>query len=122
MNPEKRRALEAQGYKIYDHAADAVGLTEDERELMDIRITLAISIRKRREELHLSQKDLAMRLKTTQPRIVRIEQAAQDVSLDQIFRAYAALGGRVLVKNLEMRSGNGVKDGAKPGNKKEKRI
>jgi ribosome-binding protein aMBF1 (putative translation factor) len=118
MNAERHKALEARGYRIYDHAADALGLTDDERELMDIRIELAISVRKRREELQLSQKDLAIRLKTTQPRIVRIEQAAPDVSLDQIFRAYAAMGGRILVKKLAIRSANGVKGGAKPEKKR----
>jgi predicted XRE-type DNA-binding protein len=99
MDAERRKALKARGYKVYDHAGDAVGMTEDEKELLDIRITLAISVRKRREKLKMSQKDLATRLKTTQPRVAKIEQADRDVSFDQIFRAYAVLGGRLVVKD-----------------------
>jgi len=99
MNASKRKALEAQGYKVYDHAGDAVGMSDEEKELMDIRITLAISIRKRREKLKMSQKDLAHRLKTSQPRVAKIEQAASDVSFDQIYRAFAALGGQIVVKS-----------------------
>jgi predicted XRE-type DNA-binding protein len=105
MNAEKRKALEAQGYKVYDHAGDAVGMTAEEKELMDIRITLAIEVRKRREKLKMSQKDLAVRLKTTQPRVAKIEQAASDVSFDHIYRAYAAVGGRIVVKGAGKGSG-----------------
>jgi predicted XRE-type DNA-binding protein len=118
MNAEQRKALEAEGYKVYDHAGDAVGLTEEEKQLMDIRITLAISVRNRREKLQLSQQDLALRLKTSQPRVAKIERAAHDVSFDQIVRAYVALGGRMLLTELETRSGNGLNGGAKPGKKK----
>lgn len=35
------------------------------------------------------------KLKTSQPRVAEIEQAASDVSLDQIVRAYGAVGGTV---------------------------
>ena len=99
MDAELQKAMEARGYKFYAHAGDAVGMTEDEKELLDIRITLAISVRKRREKLKMSQKDLATRLKTTQPRVAKIEQADRDVSFDQIFRAYAVLGGRLVIKD-----------------------
>lgn len=104
MNAETRKALEVNGWKFGD-AADFVGMTDEERDLMDIRIKLAISIRKRREKLQLSQKDLAIRLKTSQPRVAKIERAARDVSLDQIYSAYAVMGGRIVVKNLEVRPG-----------------
>ena len=50
MNAERRRALEAKGYRVYDHAGDAVGMNEEEKELMDIRITLSRAVRKRREK------------------------------------------------------------------------
>ena len=55
MNAEERKALEAKGYRVYDHAGDAVGMNEEEKELMDIRITLSRAVRKRREKLQLSQ-------------------------------------------------------------------
>ena len=47
---------------------------------------------------HLSQKELGLKLKTSQPRVAKIERAATDVSLDQLVRAFAAAGGRIVVK------------------------
>jgi predicted transcriptional regulator len=113
MNAEERKALESRGYKVYDHAGDAVGMTDEEKQLMEIRVDLAIKVRKRREELQLTQKELALRLKTSQPRVAKIERGDWDVSLDQIFRAYAVMGGRLAITELEAGSRNGVKGRAK---------
>lgn len=96
MDADKRKALEAAGWKVGD-AADFLEMTDDERQLLDARVEMALAIRKRRALMKLSQKDLARRLKTSQPRVAKIEQAAPDVSFDQIFRAYAAVGGRIVV-------------------------
>jgi predicted XRE-type DNA-binding protein len=106
VDREKRKILEAKGYKIYDHAGDAVGMSEDEKELMDLRIKLAMAVRKQREKLALSQQALADRIKTSQPRVAKIEKAASDVSLDQIIRAYAAVGGKLDIKGVGI-SGRG---------------
>ena len=108
MNAEKEKALEAAGWKFGD-AADIVGMTDDERELLDARVAMARAIRRMRKQMNLSQKDLAGRLKTSQPRVARIEQAAPEVSLDLIFRAYAAVGGRLVING----AGNGAKQGKK---------
>jgi predicted XRE-type DNA-binding protein len=118
MNAERRRALEAKGYRVYDHAGDAVGMNEEEKELMDIRITLSRAVRKRREKLQLSQKELATRLKITQARVSKIEWGDRDVSLDQIFSAYVAMDGYVATKELAPHAGNGVDGGPKPRKKK----
>ncbi|HEY2146518.1 MAG TPA: helix-turn-helix domain-containing protein, partial [Pirellulales bacterium] len=61
---------------------------------------IALATREQRQRVNLSQKELARRLKTSQPRIVKIERAAADVSLDQILRAYSAAGGRIAVKQV----------------------
>jgi transcriptional regulator with XRE-family HTH domain len=50
--------------------------------------------------MRLSQQELARRIHTSQPRIVKIEKAASDVTLDQILRAYAAAGGRIALKEV----------------------
>ena len=109
MNAELVKEMEAYGYKIYDHAGDAVGMTDVEKELLDHRITLAHSIRKRREKLGLSQQDLAKRLKIGQRRVAKIEWADPGISLDEMLSAYSALGGRVAIKELPARSSNGAK-------------
>jgi predicted XRE-type DNA-binding protein len=97
MDSVKRKALQAAGWEVGD-AADFVGLDEEERQLLDVRITLALAIRRQRESRHLSQKELGGKLKTSQPRVAKIERAATDVSLDQLVRAFTAAGGKFQVK------------------------
>ncbi len=98
MDAEKQKALEKAGWKFGD-AADFLGMTDDERQLLDARVDMARAIRALREKMNVSQKELAGRLKTSQPRIARIEQAAPEVSFDQIFRAFAAVGGEFVIKS-----------------------
>ncbi len=69
----------------------------------------------------MSQKQLAARIKTSQPRVVKIEQAAVDVSLDQMLRAFAAAGGRIVVKQVgPPRATKGPGGPAGKGRKKSK--
>ena len=99
MQAEKRKALEAAGWKFGD-AADFLAMTDEERQMLDIRVEAALAVRRQRKTMKMSQHDLARKIKTSQPRIVKIEQAAQDVTLDQILRAYAAAGGRISLKEV----------------------
>ena len=99
MQPEKRKALEAVGWKFGD-AADFLVMTDEERQMLDLRVDAALAVRRQREAMNLSQQELARRIHTSQPRIVKIEKAAKDVSLDQILRAYAAAGGRIPIKEV----------------------
>lgn len=98
MDATKRKALEAAGWKIGD-AADFLAMSDEERQLLDARVSIALAIRQQREAFDLSQKELGARLKTSQPRVARIERAASDVSLDQLVRAFTAAGGRIVVKS-----------------------
>lgn len=97
MDATKRKAIEAAGWKVGD-AADFLDMSDEERQLLDARVELALAIRRQREAVHLSQKELGAKLKTSQPRIARIERAAADVSLDQLVRAFTAAGGKLVVK------------------------
>lgn len=103
MEATKQKALHAAGWKVGD-AADFLELTEEERQLLDARMELALAIRRQRESENLSQKELGARLKTSQPRVVKIEQAANDVSLDQLVRAFVAAGGHFEVKVAKSKS------------------
>lgn len=97
MDSAKRKALEAAGWKVGD-AAEFLDLNDEEHQLLDARVELALAVRRQREACHLSQKELGLKLKTSQPRVAKIERAATDVSLDQLVRAFAAAGGRIVVK------------------------
>ena len=97
METKKQKALQAAGWKVGE-AADFLEMSPTERQLLEARVQLAMAIRKQREAQQLTQQELGTRLKTTQPRVARIERAASDVSFDQLVRAFAAAGGRFVVK------------------------
>ncbi len=94
MNKRKKSALEAAGFSVED-TADFLGLTEEEQLLVELRAGLAKAIRQRRSSSGISQQQAASKIKTTQPRFAKIEAAAPDVSLDQMFRGLFAVGGTV---------------------------
>lgn len=96
MDAAKRKALESAGWKVGD-AADFLEMSADERQLLDARVKLATAIRETRQAHKLSQKELGTRLKTTQPRVAKIERAASDVSMDQLIRAFTAAGGKFVI-------------------------
>lgn len=101
MRPEKRKALEAAGWKFGD-AGDFLGMSDGERQMLELRVQAARAVRRQREAMKLSQQELASRIQTSQPRMVKIEKAAKDVTLDQILRAYAAAGGTISFKEVSL--------------------
>jgi predicted XRE-type DNA-binding protein len=98
MDAKKRKAIEAAGWKVGD-AADFLEMSVEERQLLDTRVALARAIRLQRESVKMSQRELGAKMKTSQPRVAKIERAAPDVSLDQLVRALAAAGGRIVVSS-----------------------
>ncbi len=100
MDPTKRSNLESAGYRFVD-AEEFLGLTPEEARIVDLRVTIGLAVRHLREGQGLTQKQLAARIKTTQPRIARLEAASPDVSLDQMFRGYFAVGGSLSALALD---------------------
>jgi predicted XRE-type DNA-binding protein len=98
MDAKKRKAIEAAGWKVGD-AADFLEMSSEERQLLDTRVAIAQAIRLQRESRKMSQRELGAKMKTSQPRVAKIERAAPDVSLDQLVRALAAAGGRIVVSS-----------------------
>ena len=47
MNSATRKAIEAAGWKVGD-AADFLGMSDEERQLLDVRVKLALAIRRQR--------------------------------------------------------------------------
>lgn len=115
MDAAKRKAIEAAGWKVGD-AADFLEMSDEERQLLDTRVALALAIRDQRKASKLSQKQLGARLKTTQPRVAKIERAASDVSLDQLVRALTAAGGSIVVKVGKDTAKSTKRTGVKKGN------
>lgn len=94
MDKKTRQRLTDAGFRVGD-AEDFLALTEEERQLVELRLEVSKAVRRRRQEHALSQKQLAARLKSSQSRIAKIEAAAADVSLDLSFRALFAAGGQL---------------------------
>ncbi len=114
MDARKRRTLESAGWRLGD-AADFLVMTDEERQLLDARVQLAMAVRRQREAAQLSQKELGAKLRTSQPRVARIERAAADVSLDQLVRALTAAGGRIEVKSATSKPKKGNAAPITPG-------
>lgn len=97
MDAKKLKALREAGWQVAD-TADFLELSDEEQQLLEARVALALAIRRQREARKLSQKELGEKLKTSQPRVAKIERAAPDVSLDQLVRAFTAAGGKMVVQ------------------------
>ncbi|MFO0912260.1 MAG: XRE family transcriptional regulator [Pirellulales bacterium] len=114
MDAKKRKAIEAAGWNVGD-AADFLEMTAEERQLLDARVELARAIRLQREAVNMSQKQLGEKMKTSQPRVAKIERAASDVSLDQLVRALTAAGGKIVVRSARRKPTKGKRSTTKPG-------
>ena len=60
MNDKKRKALEAAGYRVGD-VSDFLGLSEEERELVELRAAVSAAVRDGRTKRNLTQAKLAER-------------------------------------------------------------
>jgi ribosome-binding protein aMBF1 (putative translation factor) len=69
---------------------DLLGLSDDEAAIVEMRVRLAEKVREKRRARRVTQKELAKRIQSTQPRVARLEQA--DASIEMLIRALFALG------------------------------
>jgi predicted XRE-type DNA-binding protein len=90
MDTAKKRKLEAAGWQLGD-AADFLGLSAAESELVEIKLRLAAAVQQRRADAGLTQAQLAKRLGTSQPRVATML-AAKEVSIDNLVRSLLVLG------------------------------
>ena len=71
---------------------DLLGLSDDEAAIVEMRVRLARKVREKRLARGLTQQELAERMRSTQPRVARMEQAG--ASLELLIRALFALGAK----------------------------
>ena len=91
VREEKRRRLEAKGWKI-GTAQEFLRLSDEEAAYIDLKARLATGLRKRRRRRSLTQADLAKRLQSSQSRIAKMEAGDPSVSLDLLIRSLLILG------------------------------
>jgi len=93
MNEQKRKRLEAAGWKV-GSASEFLGLTEEEAAFIELKLALSRSVKLWRSARGLSQKNLAKLLGSSQSRVAKMEAADPSVSMDLLIRSLLALGAR----------------------------
>ena len=91
MRDEKRRRLEARGWKV-GTTQEFLELTTEEAAYVELKVRLAIGLREWRRRRKLTQGDLAKRLQSSQSRIAKMEGGDPSVSLDLLIRSLLTLG------------------------------
>jgi transcriptional regulator with XRE-family HTH domain len=71
-----------------------LGLSDEEMDLIELKISLIKKLKKTRTAKKLTQQQLAQLLHSSQSRVAMLEQGRPDVSLDLICRALFAMGVR----------------------------
>jgi DNA-binding XRE family transcriptional regulator len=90
MRKSKKRLAKA-GWKI-GTAAEFLHLTPEEELYVELKASLSQQLRRRREKSHLTQRELARMLKSSQSRIAKMEKGDPSVSIDLLIKPLLALG------------------------------
>lgn len=91
MREDKRRRLEAKGWKL-GTAQEFLQLSAEEAAYVDLKVRLALGLREWRRRRNLTQAELAKRLQSSQSRIAKMEAGDPSVSLDLLIRSLLTLG------------------------------
>lgn len=91
MRVEKRRKLEAAGWRVGD-SKDFLGLTPGEAEFVEIKLALAQRVRELRQERNWTQAEFARLVGSSQSRVAKMEAADPTVSVDLLVRSLLAAG------------------------------
>lgn len=88
MREEKRRRLEAKGWKI-GGVKEFLRLSDEEAAYIELKLRLAQNLRDRRR---ITQVELARTLKSSQSQVAKMESGDPSVSLDLLLRSLLPLG------------------------------
>jgi ribosome-binding protein aMBF1 (putative translation factor) len=91
MKQTKKTRLEAAGWRVSD-AAEFLGLSDEERRFVELKLALASGVRQLRERRGLTQAALAKQLRSSQSRVAKMEAADTSVSLDLMMRSLLSIG------------------------------
>jgi ribosome-binding protein aMBF1 (putative translation factor) len=91
MHKRKRKALEAAGWKV-GSPQDFLSLSDAEVTLIDVKLALARAVKAQRLRKRMSQADVAVRVRSSQSRVAKMESGDSTVSIDLLVRTLLALG------------------------------
>jgi hypothetical protein len=102
MDKAKKARLEKRGWRV-GGVEEFLGLDAAEAVLIELKVALSTSLRRRRLAKGLSQGDLAKQLGSSQSRIAKMEASDPSVTVDLLVRAHLALGAtpKDLAKTIE---------------------
>jgi DNA-binding XRE family transcriptional regulator len=87
----KLKILEANGWKV-GSAAEFLNLSDEEVAYIELKLELAKRLKAARIRCRLTQKELAMRIDSSQSRVAKMEVGDRSVSLDLLIKSLLALG------------------------------
>lgn len=91
MDRKKQKRLEAAGWQV-GSPAEFLGLTSEEEQLVEMRISLSAKLRELRQRRRWTQTVLARRLGSSQSRVAKMEAGDPSVSLDLLVRGLLVAG------------------------------
>ena len=91
MRKAKQDRLEKKGWKV-GSVDEFLELSPEESAYIDLKLRLSDSLRDRRTQQKLSQKEVASLIKSSQSRVAKMEACDATVSLDLLVRTLLALG------------------------------
>jgi len=91
MNKSKEAKLKAAGWTLGQPEA-FLGLTREETAMVEVKLALAQSLRRRRIRRKLSQEALAELVGSSQSRVAKMEAADASVTIDLLMRALFTMG------------------------------
>lgn len=91
MRDEKRKRLEAKGWKV-GSVKEFLNLSPEESAYIELRLKLADGLRERRRRRHLTQVQVARMVRSSQSRVAKMEAGDPSVTLDLLIRSLLALG------------------------------
>ena len=91
MDEEKRKKLEAQGWRIGD-TQEFLGLSDEDIAYIDIKIALSQMIRELRRQQKLTQQQIAKLIGSSQSRVAKIEAGDPSVSIDLQVKSLIKMG------------------------------
>lgn len=105
MDRKKQKRLQEAGWRI-GSAADFLGLSAAEEELVAMKVALSVRLKKTRERRGITQTELARRMGSSQSRVAKMEAGDPGVSLDLLVQGLLAVGAsrRAIASALAPRS------------------
>ena len=91
MKASKRKKLEEAGWNV-GSISEFLGLSHEEEMLVAMKLALASNLKARRQQLKITQQELAKRLGSSQSRVAKMETANRSVSMELLVRSLASLG------------------------------